>query len=115
MKENIIQKKSFEFSFRIIDLYKRLVEEKEYVLSNQLLRSATSIGANVEESIAAESKKDFLHKMYVANKESRETKYWLLLLKEGNLTQQDLTKELSDIEEILKIISAITKSTKMNL
>ncbi len=115
MKENVIQKKTFDFSLQIIDLYKRLIEEKEFVISNQLLRSATSIGANVEESIAAESRKDFLHKMYVANKEARETKYWLMLLKESCLTKEDISKQVSDIEEILKIISSITKTTKNNL
>ena len=79
-KENLIETKSFEFSLNIIALYKKLVEENEYVISKQILRSGTSIGANIQEASAAFSKKDFLYKMSISSKEARETKYWLQLL-----------------------------------
>ena len=83
MKENIVQQKSFSFAIRIVNLYKYLVsEKKEFVLSKQLLRSGTSIGANVEESIGGQSEKDFLSKLSISYKEARETIYWLKLLKE---------------------------------
>ena len=83
MKENIIQQKSFTFAVKIIELYKYLVEvKKEYILSKQLLRSGTSIGANIEEALGGQSKKDFISKLSIAYKETRETKYWLSLLKE---------------------------------
>ena len=80
MAESIIQKKSFEFALEIIQLYCDLQNKREYVLSKQLLRSGTSIGANVEEASAGQSRRDFLSKMCIASKEARETKYWLRLL-----------------------------------
>lgn len=80
MKDNIIEKKSFEFALRIIEIYKQMKGQREYVLSKQLLRSGTSIGANVREATSAESKKDFIHKMSIASKEAKETEYWLLLI-----------------------------------
>ncbi len=79
-KENLIQQKSFAFSLMIIELYKTLQQEKEFIISKQLLRAATSIGANVCEAEAAESRVDFTHKMSIASNEARETKYWLMLL-----------------------------------
>jgi four helix bundle protein len=85
MKENIIAVKTFDFSLSIISLYINLKKENEFIISKQLLRSGTSIGANVEEAIAAQSKKDFIHKMAIASKEARETKYWLRLLNNLNL------------------------------
>ena len=83
--ENKIADLTFEFSLQIIQLYKILIEHKEYVISKQLLRSATSIGANVEEANAAQTKKDFIAKMSIASKEARETKYWLRLLDKSQL------------------------------
>ncbi len=80
MKENLIQDKSFDFALLIIELYKVLTERKEYILSKQLLRSGTSIGANIEEAIAGQSQKDFLSKINISLKEARETRYWLRLL-----------------------------------
>jgi four helix bundle protein len=74
-QDNVIQTKTFQFSLKMISLYKILTENKEYILSKQLLRSGTSIGANVEEAIAAQSKKDFVAKMAISSKEARETKY----------------------------------------
>ena len=80
MKQNVIKDKSFDFALRIIALYKLLTEEKEFILSKQLLCCGTSIGANIEEAIAAQSKKDFISKLSIASKEARETKYRLRLL-----------------------------------
>lgn len=76
MKENIILELTFNFSIKIISLYKILIEQKEFVLSKQLLRSATSIGANIEEANAAQTKKDFISKMSIASKEAKETRYF---------------------------------------
>ena len=90
-KENIIIDKTFNFSLDIISLFKELQNEREYILSKQLLRSATSIGANVEEASAAQSKKDFINKMSIASKEARETKYWLKLLDKSDLTQHNIS------------------------
>ncbi|MFA7447698.1 MAG: four helix bundle protein [Weeksellaceae bacterium] len=83
---NLIADKTFEFSLQIISLFIQLRAENEYVLSKQVLRSGTSIGANVSEAMAAQSKKDFINKMSIASKEARETKYWLRLLDQSELT-----------------------------
>ncbi len=112
MTESIIQRKSFEFALKIIDLYIQLQEQREYVLSKQLLRSATSIGANVEEASGGQSRKDFLAKMYIAYKEARETKYWLRLLEKSKLVNIDLTNELIYADEIIRILSSIVKTTE---
>ena len=89
--ENKIQEMSFDFSLQIIQLYKILVENKEFVLSKQLLRSGTSIGANIEEAIAAQSRRDFISKMSIASKEARETRYWIRLLDKSKLVAIDYT------------------------
>lgn len=96
MKESIIKNKSFEFSLQIIGLYKILQENKEFVMSKQLLRSATSIGANVNEALAGESKPDFLHKMAISSKEARETLYWLELLDKSQIISFDYTKYINN-------------------
>ncbi|NGP75915.1 four helix bundle protein [Balneolaceae bacterium YR4-1] len=113
-KENIIQKKSFDFSLSILEKYKKLIEEKEYVISKQLLKSGTSIGVNVEEPIAAQSRKDFISKMSIASKEARETKYWLRLLQKSSLTNMDLSDCLSGVDEIVRILTSIVMTTKRN-
>ena len=114
MKENIIQRKSFAFAIRIINVFKYLQsEKKEYALSNQLIRSGTSIGANVEEAIGGQSKKDFISKISISYKEARETKYWLRLLKATNyLEEKEATSLLLDTEELCKILSSILLSSK---
>ncbi len=114
-KKNLILEKSFQFSLEIIELYKKLRERKEFVISKQLLRSATSIGPNVNESIAAHSKKDFTNKMSIASKEARETKYWLLLLKESNLVNLEYDKHLKDVDELIRMLTAIVKTSQQNL
>jgi four helix bundle protein len=106
MRKNIIQEKSFAFSLTIIQLFKRMTEQKEYILSKQLLRSGTSIGANIEEAIAAQSRKDFISKMSIACKEARETCYWLRLIKESKLVILDVNEE---IQEAISIINILTK------
>ncbi|MDH5719729.1 MAG: four helix bundle protein [Spirochaetia bacterium] len=108
---NVIEQKSFDFALDIIELYKKLLEKKEYVISKQLLKSGTSIGANVKEAQAAQSKKDFLSKMSIASKEARETEYWLSLLKESKLVKLNYDKYLENSREIIRIITAIVKTT----
>jgi four helix bundle protein len=114
VKKNIIQEKSFCFALRIIKLYKYLKDNKnEYVLSKQLLRSGTSIGVNIEESIGGQSKNDFVSKISVAYKEARETLYWLKLLKASNYLNQKQSESLiNDCEEIIRIITKIQKTMK---
>ena len=116
MSENIVFEKSKKFAVRIINLYKYLnAEKKEYVLSKQILRSGTSIGANVSEALCAISRKDFLAKMYIAFKECAETKYWLDLLCETDyLNKEQYDSIVMDCSEIQKLLSAITKTTKNN-
>jgi len=113
-----IVKKSFNFSVRIVKLYQFLSKEKnEYVLSKQLLRSGTSIGANTNEAQAAQSKADFISKMSIASKESRETKYWIELLCETKYldTEQNHVKSLlTEIEELVKILTSIVKTAQIN-
>ncbi len=113
-KENIILDKSFEFALQIIELYKQLVSEKEFILSKQLLRSGTSIGANAEEATAAISKKDFTAKMSIASKEARETRYWLRLLQKSQLVKIDTSKHLNDAEQLINILTAIVKTSQGN-
>jgi four helix bundle protein len=112
LEDSIVTQKAFKFSLNIISLYKLLTEEKEYVLSKQLLRSATSIGANIEEATAGQSKKDFIAKMAIASKEARETRYWLQLLQQSQLVKSDYTIYLSSIEEIIKILTSIVKTSQ---
>ncbi|MGG9960362.1 four helix bundle protein [Ferruginibacter sp. SUN106] len=110
--ENKILEMSFDFSLRVIELYKLLVERKEYVLSKQLLRSGTSIGANVEEAMAAQSRKDFISKMSIASKEARETRYWLRLLEKGKLVDIDYSFCLASSEHIINILTKIVKTSQ---
>ena len=110
--DNKIMELSFEFSLKIIELYKRLVEKQEFVLSKQLLRSGTSIGANVEEAIAAQSRRDFISKMAIASKEARETRYWLRLLDKSKLVDIDYSEYLIGVEHIINILTKIVKTSQ---
>jgi four helix bundle protein len=112
VKENIIAVKTFDFSLSIINLYVSLKKENEFIISKQLLRSGTSIGANVEEAIAAQSRKDFINKMSIASKEARETKYWLRLLDKSTLTEIPVVNYLVEVEHIINIITKIIKTTQ---
>ena len=116
MKENIILTKSMDFSVRIVRLYNYLCDEKkEYVMSKQLLRSGTSIGANAHEAVNGQTSKDFLAKMYIAFKEAAESEYWInLLIRTDYLTQEQGNSILSDCVELKKILTAIIKATKSN-
>jgi four helix bundle protein len=115
VKESIVQNKSFQFSLKVISLYRELQGEKEFVISRQLLRSGTSIGANIEEASAGQSKRDFIAKMSISSKEARETKYWLRLLKKSNLTEINVDLLLKDIEELIKMLTAIVKTSQQSL
>lgn len=112
--DNVIENKSFQFAIRIVRLYKFLCEEKkEYILSKQLLRAGTSIGANVTESQQAQSKPDFVSKISIALKEASETKYWINLLGATEYLSENQTKSiLDDCVEIEKILVTILKSAK---
>ncbi|HRN70200.1 MAG TPA: four helix bundle protein [Candidatus Woesebacteria bacterium] len=117
MSNNPIKDKSFQFAIQIINLYKFLtLEKKEYIMSKQVLRSGTSIGANIEEAIGGHTKKDFLSKVTIAYKEARETNYWLQLLKETKyISDNQFNILFTSLEEILKIITAIQKTAKKNI
>ena len=116
-RDNVIQQKSFAFAVRIVILYKYLTsEKKEYALFKQLLRSGTSIGANVEESIGGQSEKDFVSKLSIAYKEARETMYWLRLLQATDfLSKEQAESLLADAEEICKILGSIQKTMKTKI
>jgi len=115
IKSNIIRDRSYKFALMVIHLYKDLYANKEYVLSKQLLRSGTSIGANVEEATAAQSKKDFVSKMSIASKEARETRYWLRLLKDSNICSRiNYTEAINESNELIKILTAIVKTSQKN-
>ncbi len=116
MKDNIIKTKSFDFALRIINLYKYLSgEKKEFVLSKQLLRCGTSIGANLRESEHAESKNDFIHKLSISLKEANETEYWIELLHKSNfISEKEFLSLSKDVREILKLLISIIKTSKNN-
>ena len=114
-RPNIIKDKSFAFALRIVKLNKFLIEKKEFVLSKQLLRSGTAVGALVREAEHAESSADFIHKMTIALKETRETKYWLTLALDAELVPtQRLDSILQETDEIAKILFTIIKNAKTN-
>ncbi len=117
MRENIVKDKSFTFALRIVRLYQFLCKKKkEYVLSKQLLRSGTSVGAIIRGAEYAESKKDFIHKMSIAQKEINETIYWIELLKEADyLTVEQFDSINNDAVELIKLITSIVKSAKANM
>ena len=112
--ENIIETKSFRFAIRVVNLYKYLCnEQKEYTLSKQLLRSGTSIGANVAEAQQAQSRADFISKLSIALKETTETKYWLRLLHATDyITCAEFDSVMSDCVEIEKLLVSIIRTTK---
>ena len=113
MNDNVIENKSFDFAVRIVNLHKHLSsEKKEFVLSKQLLRSGTSIGANVSEALRGQSKADFAAKMCIALKEANESHYWIrLLYKTDFLTEQQFNSIENDIIELIKILSSICKTS----
>jgi len=117
LKDNIVYEKAFKFAIQIVDLYKYLSKEKnEYILSKQLLRAGTSIGANIKEGIEGQSTRDFLSKMSIALKEASETEYWLELLISTNYIEKEPYKGiLEDCKELNRILTAIIRTTKNKL
>ena len=113
-KENVVMNKSKAFALRIIKLYKYLCDnKKEYVLSKQILRAGTSIGANIKEAQYGQSRKDFKSKIYIAYKEANETEYWLELLHESNILEENLFDSLyKDNYEIISLLTSITKTLR---
>ncbi|MEZ4786566.1 MAG: four helix bundle protein [Flavobacterium haoranii] len=112
-KKNIIKEKTFEFAKEIVYLYKNLADNKEFVLSKQILRSGTSIGANVREAEHAQSKADFIHKLSIALKEANETEYWLDLLYETQYMTIEVFQNIKNkIVEILKLLTSIINTSK---
>ncbi|MDR1094096.1 MAG: four helix bundle protein [Clostridiales bacterium] len=113
MKESIIQQKSFAFAIRIVNLYRYLAEEKkEHIISKQLMRSGTGIGANIAESLRGASKKDFSNKMNIALKEANESEYWLELLRATEyLDEAQYKSMIEDCAEINKMLIAIVRTS----
>jgi four helix bundle protein len=117
MKDNVVKEKSYQFALKIVEVSRNLlINHKEYVLSKQLMRSGTSIGANIEEAIGGVSDKDILNKISTAYKEARETSYWIRLLRDSKLIES-LQSEilLNDCDELIRIIGSIQKSMKEKL
>ncbi|MEO7924944.1 MAG: four helix bundle protein [Chitinophagaceae bacterium] len=113
-KDSIISRKAYSFALEIVKCYKRLTDsKKEFVLSKQLLRADTSIGANVNEAISGQSKRDFVHKLNIALKEARETLYWLTLLYDSDyISKEEFLSLSTSCDEIIKILSSIILTTK---
>ena len=116
MNDNVVVNKSFSFALNTIKIYKYLSSKNEYILSKQLLRSGTSIGANVREAIDGQSKRDFLSKMNISLKEAKETEYWIeLLIESSYLNEIEHTSYLNECKELCRILNSIVKSTKASL
>jgi four helix bundle protein len=113
-KDNVILNKSYAFALEIISIYKVLKQNHEYDIGRQILRSGTSIGANINEATAAQSKKDFISKMAIASKEARETRYWLNLIRDSKMLEIDYNKILKEMDEIISILTAIVKTSQQN-
>ncbi len=114
MNPSPIKEKSLLFAIHIVKLYKELSSNKEFVISKQILRSGTSIGANVQEASAAISRKDFKNKMAIASKEARETQFWLNVLDHGQIIQFNYKELHNEIEELIKMLTKIIKTTQEN-
>ena len=115
MKESILKKKSFHFAVVVIDICCQLNKKRMYVMSNQLLRSGTSVGANIEEADAAQSKRDFITKLSIAAKEARESNYWLRLVQTSTKNQIDCHEGLVLSDEIIKMLTASIKTAQQRL
>jgi len=116
MKESIVEKKSYQFSIRIVRLYQFLVKEhKEFVLSKQVLKSGTAIGAIIREAEQAESTADFIHKLSISLKEAKETEYWLSILKDTDYIDNNMFDSMNaDCDEVISLLTKILKTTKAN-
>ena len=112
MKPNPVQEKSYKFALKIINLSRILKNKNEYVIGKQVLKSGTSVGANIEEALAGQSRADFLSKMSIASKEARETAYWLRLIRDSEILDINTASEyLEEIEELIRLLTSIVKST----
>ena len=112
MKENPVQDKSYRFALKIIKLSQILKNKNEYVIGRQILKSGTSVGANIEEALAGQSRADFLSKMSIASKEARETAYWLRLIRDSDILDKNTASEyLKEIDELVRLLTSIVKST----
>jgi len=115
MKESIVGEKSYYFALKVIPLYQFMQENKEYVISNQLLKCSTSIGANIQEATAGSSRKDFASKMAIASKEARESRYWIRLIADSGIVKNfDFSELKSEIDEIVKMLTKIVKTTQQD-
>ena len=116
-KENIVKEKSYKFSLRIVKLFKYLVEiKKEFLLSKQVLRCGTSIGANIEEAIGGITKKDFINKVFIAYKEARETHYRIRLLRDSDYLENNISESLLfECEEIIKLTGKIISTSRKTI
>lgn len=114
MSKSLIKEKAFDFALDIIDLFKQLNQKNEFIISKQLMRSGTSIGANIEEGLQGQSRADFISKLSISLKEAFETRYWLELLKYSHLVNINVDSYLNKITEIIRILTSILKSSKIN-
>lgn len=117
MKSNVLKDKSYLFAIRIVKFYQYMKEEKkEFIISKQVVRSSTAIGPLIEEAVQDESKPDFIHKLSIANKEANETRYWIKLLRDtGFIATNEAESLILDVEELIKLLVAIIKSTKASI
>ena len=116
MSKNVVKDKSYAFAIQIVELYKVLIDKKEFVLSKQLLRSGTAVGALIQEAEHAESKKDFIHKLSISLKEANETTYWLNLLFDTNYIEKESFNKINNLNiELIRLLVSIIKSSKNNL
>lgn len=115
MADGPIQRKSFDFAVKVIDVYRRLKDQGDFEIARQWVRCGTSIGANVEEAEAAGTKRDFWAKMCIAAKEARETRYWLRLMQASKMLDLDSGVLLAEVDELIRLLSAIVKTTRENL
>jgi len=115
LRENVLKDKSYAFALRVVKVYKYLIaEHKEFVLSKQVLRSGTSIGANIAEGNQAQSRSDFIHKLSISLKEAVETEFWLCLLRDSEfITQSQAESLIEDCKELQRILTAVIKTTKV--
>jgi four helix bundle protein len=116
MGDSLLKSKSYSFALRTVKLFKYLAEEKrEFVLSKQVLRAGTSVGANIEEAYQGESKADFVHKLAIANKEAFETHYWIRLLRDSGYLEEKFAESLlTDCDELQRLLISSIKTTKLN-
>jgi four helix bundle protein len=116
VSKSIVQQKSYDFALQIVKMCAQLKDKKQFEISSQLLRSSTSIGANVEEALDGQSRRDFFAKMAIASKEAREANYWLRLIKDAELIEKKYIEKIIPVsEELIKILTSIVKTGYENM